>query len=60
MDAQPLRKRSILFLLAGLTLVAAPHALRLSLWVSVAVVGAAGLARVAGLRAIGACRRAGC
>jgi transglutaminase-like putative cysteine protease len=36
MGAQPLRKRSILFLLAGLTLVAAPHSLRLSAWVSVA------------------------
>jgi transglutaminase-like putative cysteine protease len=37
MDAQPLRRRSILILLAGLTLVAAPHALRLSIWVSVVV-----------------------
>jgi transglutaminase-like putative cysteine protease len=37
MQAQPLRKRSILILLAGLALVAAPHAPRLSLWVSVAV-----------------------
>jgi protein-glutamine gamma-glutamyltransferase len=35
--APPLRKGSILVLLAGLTLVAAPHALRLSLWVSLVV-----------------------
>ncbi len=42
MDAQPLRKRSILILLAGLLLVAAPHALHLSVWVSVAVVALLG------------------
>ena len=42
MDAQPLRKRSILILLAGLLLVAAPHALHLSIWVSVAVVALLG------------------
>lgn len=37
MNAQPLRKRSILILLGGLALVAAPHAPRLSVWVSVVV-----------------------
>ncbi len=42
MDVQPLRKRSILLLLAGLTLVAGPHALHLSMWVSVAVAGLLG------------------
>jgi transglutaminase-like putative cysteine protease len=37
MQAQPLRKGSILALIAGLVLVVAPHAMRLPLWVSVLV-----------------------
>jgi len=37
MDPQPLRKGSILALIAGLVLVAAPHAMRLPTWVSVLV-----------------------